>query len=189
MSHVDELVQSGLLTPRTTISFFGDSITWMGGYLGLLKRALRHAGAANVTLHNRGFNGACIKDLVVGGNLEGISIVPYDQALAADTPDVVVIFVGINDAFQPPARHSSPEEFEVRVFAHLCALFPAASHAGGMWRRRLSWPPWLSEHSARARASCCPHWRTWWRLRSHVARNQTEGCWCASAATCAQCIF
>jgi len=85
------------LADGTRIVFFGDSITWGGGYITPLNTAI--AGGAGtqgktVTLINRGINGgttANIRDGVAGGQASFASLLVSDQA------DIAVIYIGIND--------------------------------------------------------------------------------------------
>ena len=98
------------------IAFFGDSITWGGGYIGAIDQALKTgAGTKNlgVKLINHGVNGGGALSLRDGD--EGKSHVgdtkprPFVDNLAEDKPAVAVIFIGVNDIWW---RKTSPADFE-----------------------------------------------------------------------------
>lgn len=99
-----------------TICFFGDSITWQNGYLGLIAAALANGpGTAGlgVKLVNRGINGGGVLEVRDGSPKAAY---PRDAAqgtfaemIAADRADVAVVFIGINDVWW---RETSPETFE-----------------------------------------------------------------------------
>ncbi|KNC73656.1 hypothetical protein SARC_13785 [Sphaeroforma arctica JP610] len=59
--------------------------------------ASEHTKDRNITLVNRGYNGATIQDLIRGGDAYGVISLPYVAGLKIDKPTVVVIFVGVND--------------------------------------------------------------------------------------------
>eukprot|EP00824_Muranothrix_gubernata_P015340 TRINITY_DN318_c0_g1_i1.p1 TRINITY_DN318_c0_g1~~TRINITY_DN318_c0_g1_i1.p1 ORF type:complete len:316 (-),score=61.57 TRINITY_DN318_c0_g1_i1:28-921(-) len=91
------------LQQNDRISFFGDSITWLGGYIGLLRDALGMSAFTshlNVTLINRGINGGKVTDVRDGGTLYGETYASFTDALAQDKPTIVVIYVGINDVWR-----------------------------------------------------------------------------------------
>ena len=110
---------SGKQTPLKMdmkIAFFGDSITWGGGYVGVIDHALK-AGAGtkelSVQLINHGVHGGGALTLRDGedskSHVGGTKPVPFAENLAADKPDVAVIFIGINDIWW---RKTSPADFE-----------------------------------------------------------------------------
>ncbi len=91
----------GGLKGDVTIAFFGDSITWQGGYLRLLQKAVEQNGGAagKVTLINRGINGGGARHLRDGaGGLFDQKQESLATLLQQDKPDIVVFFIGVNDA-------------------------------------------------------------------------------------------
>ncbi|MBK7406514.1 MAG: hypothetical protein IPJ41_18445 [Phycisphaerales bacterium] len=91
------------------VAFFGDSITWQNGFVSTIEGVLRESGGPReVAVTNRGINGGGARELRdglntsshVGGHVGGESNgpqAPFDAVLAEDRPDLVVIFIGIND--------------------------------------------------------------------------------------------
>lgn len=91
------------------VAFFGDSITWLNGFVGTIEGVLREEGGPReVFVSNRGINGGGARELRdglgtsahAGGHVGGESNgpqAPFDAVLAEDRPDIVVIFIGIND--------------------------------------------------------------------------------------------
>lgn len=111
------LVAAGSPLPRngpTKISFYGDSITWLDLYEGVIARALATGpGTAglNVTLIDQGINGGTVTDLVVGyspwGHLDPHlpqSNITFAETVARDRPDIIAIQIGENDVMQQPNR-------------------------------------------------------------------------------------
>lgn len=96
-------VLSGSGTPlqaNMAISCFGDSITWLdnpNSYINSLKAALA-AGAGtsskNITVNRRGINGGTAADILNGRGTDQASL---QDVLDADQPDIVTMFIGIND--------------------------------------------------------------------------------------------
>ncbi len=81
------------------IAFFGDSITWQGGFIDILERELR---GTHVALLRRGINGAKSGDILKGvSNLFNQNQRPFREVLKADKPSLVVLMVGMNDAWHP----------------------------------------------------------------------------------------
>ena len=114
---IDRLCGKGtLLVDGLVISFFGDSITWQNGYIGILDKALKEGpGTAGlrVKLVNRGINGGGVLSLRDGSEKAAY---PGDSAqkafrevLEADGANVAVVFIGINDVWW---RETKPEVFE-----------------------------------------------------------------------------
>lgn len=98
------------------ISFYGDSITWNRSYLGAIEAALdRGEGTKDlgVALINHGVNGGGVLQLRDGdegkAHFGGTKPRPFAETLAEDKPDVVVVFIGINDVWW---RNTTPEVFE-----------------------------------------------------------------------------
>jgi lysophospholipase L1-like esterase len=87
-----------------TIAFFGDSITWQNGYVGMIDKAIKNGAGTKgktIKLVNRGINGANVAGLIKGsqgggypGNTPQKSIA---EVLVADKVDLAVVFIGIND--------------------------------------------------------------------------------------------
>lgn len=108
-----------------TISFYGDSITWLDLYEQVLAAALADGpGTANVSVRiiNQGVDGGTARDLVIGyspwGHLNPWlpqTNITYVQTLDQDMPDIVAIQIGINDVWQAGpgcgARCSNVTEF------------------------------------------------------------------------------
>lgn len=99
-----------------TICFFGDSITWQNGYLGLIEAALKGGPGTNdlgVKLVNRGINGGGVLEVRDGSPKAAYprdaAQGPFAEVIAADRADVAVVFIGINDVWW---RETSPENFE-----------------------------------------------------------------------------
>ena len=98
------------------IAFFGDSITWGGGYVGVIDQALKSGEGTKdlaVKIINHGVNGGGALTLRDGedskSHVGGTKPVPFAENLAADKPNVAVIFIGINDIWW---RKTSPADFE-----------------------------------------------------------------------------
>ena len=87
------------LPPGERIVFLGDSITDQGGFLPLLAERF----GAETVLINRGLNGGIAGDLLDGAAIYGDEQPPLIQVLLEDRPNVVVVFLGINDLMQPRA--------------------------------------------------------------------------------------
>lgn len=90
----------------TTIAFFGDSLTWLGGYIAEIERAL---GTDNTTqrrgikLINRGINGGGVRQIVTGSPdaaFPGSSPQkPFATLLQDDNVRIAVVMIGINDVW------------------------------------------------------------------------------------------
>lgn len=98
------------------IAFFGDSITWGGGYIGAIEQALKAGEGSRdlgVKLINHGVNGGGSLTLRDGedsnAHAGGTRPGPFAGYLAADMPDVAVIFIGVNDIWW---RKTTPADFE-----------------------------------------------------------------------------
>ena len=113
----------------TTISFYGDSITWLNVYEPVITDAINSSPFTNsipLRIINQGVNGGTIKDLVIGfspwGHLNPFlpqSNISFAETLDQDLPDIVHIQIGINDILQANSacgdRCSNVSEY-VRVF-------------------------------------------------------------------------
>jgi len=98
------------------ISFYGDSITWGGGYIGVIGQALKAGEGSkdlNIKLINHGVNGGGALTLRDGEDSKshagGTKPRPLSETVPEDKPDVVVIYIGINDIWW---RKTSPVDFE-----------------------------------------------------------------------------
>lgn len=111
------------------IAFFGDSITWGGGYIGCIQKALdtgEGTKGLGVKLINHGVNGGGVLTLRDGdtGNAHvgGTQPRPFAQNLADDKPDVAVVYIGINDIWW---RNTNPADF-VKALGDLVRTAKAA---------------------------------------------------------------
>ncbi len=98
------------------IAFFGDSITWGGGYIGVIDQALKTGEGTKdlgVKLINHGVNGGGALTLRDGDDSKShvgdTKPKPFAENLAEDKPAVAVIFIGVNDIWW---RKTSPADFE-----------------------------------------------------------------------------
>lgn len=92
---------SSPLRAGDVISFFGDSITWQGGFVDLLSQGIG-AGkpGLDVRLVKRGINGGKSTDLLKGcKELYGCTQPPLAHCMAQDHSTVAVIVIGINDVW------------------------------------------------------------------------------------------
>lgn len=86
------------------ISIFGDSITWLNGYVSVIQSALDSGAgtsAMGIQVINRGINGGTVANIRDG---KGSSAYPGSSAqgsfanvIAADGSDIAVVYIGIND--------------------------------------------------------------------------------------------
>ncbi len=98
------------------IVFFGDSITWLNGYITLLNDAIASGAGTQgmgITLINRGINGGGViqvrdgsPDAAYPGNSAQAS---FSAVLTADQADVAVVYIGINDVWW---RNTTPATYE-----------------------------------------------------------------------------
>ncbi|MBL7223828.1 MAG: family 20 glycosylhydrolase [Candidatus Brocadiae bacterium] len=97
------------------VTFFGDSVTWQGGYIQAMHKALArspHTRGLKVKLVKRGINGGKSTDLRDGCvKLYGCTQDPFAKVLAADKPAVAVIYIGINDVWHGK-KGNPPDAFE-----------------------------------------------------------------------------
>ena len=95
------------LAAGTKIDFFGDSITWLNGYVSKIQSALNTGpGTAGkgIVCVNRGDDGAGVLQILNGDpgtthGYGGITQRPFATTIAADHPDVAVVFIGVNDVW------------------------------------------------------------------------------------------
>lgn len=127
-------VLAGPATPLhagDTLVFFGDSITWLGGFAGRIERSV---AALGVRVRNRGINGGGVRDLRdgagraarAGGLTSGdgdAPQAPFAEVLRDDQATVAVVLIGINDVNW---RGTTDAEFEAALRA-LCRAAAAAS--------------------------------------------------------------
>jgi len=94
-------ILTGSKTPfcaNTRISFFGDSITWLGRYekvLGTFINASQYTKDLGIVIVNRGIDGATAQHLR-DGDADHLS---FKAALQHDRPTVIGIQIGINDVW------------------------------------------------------------------------------------------
>ena len=103
------------IRPATTIAFFGDSLTWLGGYIAEIERALANdktTSRIGTRLINRGINGGGAKQLVAGSPdaaFPGSSPQkPFATLIKDDHVGVAVVMIGINDVWW---RNTSEADF------------------------------------------------------------------------------
>ncbi len=98
------LSSSQLTSPMTPlrmgdkIVFFGDSITWQGGYLDIMSQRLsesNHTKGLQISLLKRGINGGKSNDLRDGNASQS----PFAEILRTEKPVAAVIEIGINDVW------------------------------------------------------------------------------------------
>jgi lysophospholipase L1-like esterase len=94
------------LASGTRIDFFGDSITWLNGYVSSIRSAINSgqgtAGKGIVCI-NRGVDGAGVLQILNGESstrgFGGVTPRPFAETIASDNADVAVVFIGINDVW------------------------------------------------------------------------------------------
>ena len=103
------------IRPATTIAFFGDSLTWLGGYIGEIERAIaidKTTSRIGTRLINRGINGGGARQLVAGSPdaaFPGSSPQkPFATLIKEDNVGVAVVMIGINDVWW---RNTSEADF------------------------------------------------------------------------------
>lgn len=113
------------------IAFYGDSITWLGGYTGVIEKALKTGEGSKdlaVKIINHGVNGGGVLTLRDGedskSHFGNTKPRPFAETIAEDKPDVVVVFIGVNDIWW---RKTSPTDFE-KALTNLVAT-TKANHA------------------------------------------------------------
>jgi lysophospholipase L1-like esterase len=88
------------------IDFFGDSITWLNGYVSNIQTAI-NAGAGTagkgIVCINRGDDGGGVLQILNGDNgghgYGGISQGPFATMIANDHANIAVVFIGVNDVW------------------------------------------------------------------------------------------
>ena len=105
------------LVAGTKIDFFGDSITWLNGYVTKIQNAINTGtttGGKGIVCINRGDDGAGVLQILNGDpgtahGYGGVTQQPFASTLAADHPKVAVVFIGVNDVWW---RGTSPATFQ-----------------------------------------------------------------------------
>jgi len=100
-----DLTKAGTpLTTGTRIVFFGDSITWLNGYISLLNSAITSGAGTSgktITLVNRGINGGGVIDIRDGSTGSGYpgdsAQASFSSLLTSDQATIAVVYIGIND--------------------------------------------------------------------------------------------
>ena len=103
------------LAAGTTISVFGDSITWQDNYLGNIRTALANGVGTQgqgIEVINRGINGGGVlqvRDGSADAAFPGSSAQDgFADVIASDETDIAVVFIGVNDVWW---RGTSEEDF------------------------------------------------------------------------------
>ena len=98
-----------------TIVFFGDSITdsaksfnanhpFGAGYVNMLKTEIEvYYPELNIKIYNEG----------IGGNETGHLLDRFDDAITSKKPDLIFLFIGINDVWHPYENGSLPVNSEI----------------------------------------------------------------------------
>ena len=95
------------LKPSMKIDFFGDSITWLNGYVSNIQTAINSgAGTAGkrITCINRGDDGGGVLQILNGDpgtthGYGGITQQSFAATISADHPNIAVVFIGVNDVW------------------------------------------------------------------------------------------
>jgi lysophospholipase L1-like esterase len=95
------------LAARTKIDFFGDSITWLNGYVSNIQDALIHGPGTvgkRIQCINRGDNGGGVFQVLNGdpgltSGYGGVVPQPFAATVATDHPNIAVVFIGVNDVW------------------------------------------------------------------------------------------
>ncbi len=96
------------------IAFFGDSITMQGGYIETMKKALITSPPTKdlkVKLLQHGLNGGRVPTVLEGRSPWGTIGGTMQELLDKEKPNVVVIFLGVNDVWHKE-KGTSPEDFQ-----------------------------------------------------------------------------
>ncbi len=107
-----------------SIAFFGDSITWLNGYVSVIRKAIEKSPSTKdlgITLYNHGINGGGALQILDGSpkaayhnKLHGGAQAPFAQMIDEDKTDIAVLFIGINDVWW---RKTTPEDFRKQLTA------------------------------------------------------------------------
>lgn len=96
------------------LSFFGDSITMQGGYVRNIQKALREGEgtrAMRIKVFKHGLNGGRVPTVPEGKSPWGDLGGTMQELLDRDKPNVVSIFLGVNDVWHGK-NGTTPEDFE-----------------------------------------------------------------------------
>lgn len=99
------LSASAAIAPNSRITFFGDSLTSVGGYLEHIGQMI-NSSANGIVLSNRAMGGATLGDIASGSEEHGLP--SFRAAMEIDCPDLAVFFTGVNDIW----RGVEPSDFE-----------------------------------------------------------------------------
>jgi lysophospholipase L1-like esterase len=105
------------LTAGKRIDFFGDSITWLNGYVSKIQTAINTGAGTSgkgIVCVNHGDDGAGALQVLSGdpGTTNGYgSVTPksFAATISADHPNIAVVFIGVNDVWW---RGTSPATFQ-----------------------------------------------------------------------------
>ena len=96
------LCSFGNLQKKKKVVFFGDSITWLSekpdGFLSQLRSRLLKENISDVELVNAGVSGDKVYDLYL-----------RQDAVLAQNPDAVVIWIGVNDVWHKQLLHTGTD--------------------------------------------------------------------------------
>jgi lysophospholipase L1-like esterase len=95
------------------ISIFGDSITMQGGYADDIQKALGAAASTkdlNIQITRHGLNGGRVPTVLEGKSEWGDLGGTFEALLEKDKPDILVIFLGVNDVWHRE-KGTSPAEY------------------------------------------------------------------------------
>ena len=95
------------LSAGTKIDFFGDSITWLNGYVSNIQTAINTGPGTTgkgIVCINRGDDGGGVLQILNGDpgtthGYGGITQKSFAATIAGDRPNVAVVFIGINDVW------------------------------------------------------------------------------------------
>lgn len=120
------------LRSGTKIAFFGDSITWLGGYISRIQEALDLSATTShlsVQLINRGINGGgvlSVRDGVTDSAFPGSSSqVAFAESIVQDAVDAAVIMIGINDLWW---RNTTEADFEFALLDLIRSAHKTSTH-------------------------------------------------------------
>jgi lysophospholipase L1-like esterase len=105
------------LVAGTKIDFFGDSITWLNGYVSKIQTAINTGattGGKGIVGINRGDDGAGVLQILNGDpgtthGYGGVTQQSFATTIASDHPKIAVVFIGVNDVWW---RGTSPATFQ-----------------------------------------------------------------------------
>jgi lysophospholipase L1-like esterase len=95
------------LTAGTKIDFFGDSITWLNGYVSTIQAAINTGPGTmgnGIVCINHGDDGAGVLQVLNGdpgttNAYRGATPQSFAATIALDRPTIAVVFVGVNDVW------------------------------------------------------------------------------------------